>query len=296
MFFSKIRKSLGWCLNITCVVVLCPVLPAAISLSDSSGIYDVNNWYGYRSNSNVAFSGSENSINFSKIDNGGYVWGYFNPVALEIGETLTWSGTLTVGKIAKEGVLSLGIFNSGPSPVQSMVTHTYQSNTDVSMMPNYKEDANVISTVFGGMTGLSANSKNAYLRSKPSNTAFLSTSGGAQQETVAFSSAFSTISENSAYDFSLSLTKTDAGMTFAVAYGDTEAQIISFDTDIDTFDVLGIRSPVTASSAGITLSNLSLTTTGVVIPEPASASVLMGFAVLGLLGVKRRRNHEARLK
>ena len=271
---------------------------AAIDIADSATYYDVENWYGYRSNVNIGYDSGDSSISFSQVDSASYLWAYFDPILLDVGDTLTFSGTFTFGTIASGGKFFIGLFNSGLCAQSQMLTHTYQSGTDVSSMENYSETTktdgtvskkSVTGTATGGMTGVSANSATAYLRTNAaSNTAFLSTSSGAQQKNTDFTSAFSEPSANSAYNVSLELKKTETGLDFSVAFDGAAAQTISFETDIKTFDVLGIRAPTT-STGGITLSNVSVTTTGTVIPEPSAFGLLAGAFALALAGTRRRR-------
>lgn len=79
---------------------------AAISLSDMSTAYNVDNWYGYRSSANIRFSSSDNSITFSQANDSSYIWGYFDAVSLEVGQSLTFTGTFEFGTIASGGVFS----------------------------------------------------------------------------------------------------------------------------------------------------------------------------------------------
>ncbi len=277
---------------------LAPAAHAAIDISDSATYYDPENWYGYYSKANITYTYGVDYIRFSQVDNTGYLWAYFDSVQLDVGDTLTFSGIFTFGKIASSGKFAIGLFNSGLCSQSQMVTHSFQSETDVSSMANYSETTkpdgavsakSVTGTATGGMTGVSANNATAYLKTNAaSNTAFLSTALGAQQKSVDFASAFSAPTENVAYDVSLELKKTDSGLDFSVAFDGTAAQTISFESDISTFDVLGIRVPTT-SSGGITLSNVSVTTTGTVIPEPSAFGLLAGAFALALAGMRRRR-------
>lgn len=267
---------------------LMPVSSFAAELGGNLSFYDTDNWYGYRSNSNIQFSSTENSITFTQIDNSSYLWTYFDPITLSVGEKLSFTGTFTFGKIASGGVFSLGFFNSGLCGKDQMITHTYQSGTDVSSMANYAEGKNAVSTATGGMTGVSANNEKAYLRTnEKSSTAFLSTSSGAQQKTETFSSAFSAPVENVACEISFEILKTMSGLDVMIAVGGTVPQTISFETDISTFDVLGLRSPVTASGNGITLSSISLSE--VVIPEPSTVVGVFGLFSIAAVMLRRRR-------
>lgn len=275
------------CLSVFVIGAVAPGLSAEISSGDSAEAYQVASWYGYRSNANVVCSEIEGAINFSKLDAYSYVWGYFNPVKLAIGEKLVWSGTLTLGQIAPKGKLILGIFNSGLCSEDTMITHTYQSDTDVSSMKNYANGKNVVGTVLGGMTGVSASSESAYLRTKPSDTSPLSTSSGSQQKTENFSVRFSSPTEGAEHDFALEILKTVNGIIFSVAYGDGPAQSVEFETTIDSFDVLGLRSPVEAGGDGITLSNFSLSM-GTIVPEPLSGGLILSVAALGIVATQRR--------
>lgn len=265
-------------------------LLAAIDITDSATYYNAENWYGYRSNTNVEYSSTSDSINFSKLDSSSYVWGYFNPITLSVGDALTFTGTFTFGTIASGGIFSIGFFNSGLCSQSQMITHTYQSGTDVSSMANYTDATSVIAAATGGMAGVSANNTKAFLRTKTtSNTAFLSTATGAQQTTETFETAYSAPTAEAEYLVSLELTKTDTGLDFAVSFNGETTQTISFETEISTFDVIGIRSPVTAGGSGITLTNLSISTTGTIIPEPSTFCLMGGGLSLALLALRRKR-------
>lgn len=263
-----------------------PGLNAAIDLSDSSTFYNAANWYGYRDNANVQFTTTEHSITFSQIDEASYVWAYFNPTTLSVGQKLEFSATFSFGTLNSDGKFSVGLFNSGLCGESQMVTHTYQSETVVTSMANYVEGKNMISTVTGGMTGVSANSEKAYLRTKSeSKTAFLSTASGAQQKTAAFETAFAAPVAGTAYEVHLEVLKTESGLDFSVGFNGETAQSVSFETDISTFDVLGFRSPVTAGSGGITISEMAVA----VIPEPSAFGLLAGMAACAVAAVSRRR-------
>ncbi len=272
---------------------LAPAARAAIDINDSATYYATENWYGYRSNTNVEYTTTDSSVNFSKIDESSYVWGYFNPIVLDVDETLTFSGTFTFGKIASGGTFSIGLFNSGLCSQSEMLTHTYQSETDVSKMANYSTGKSTTGTATGGMTGVSANNQKAYLRTNAdSNTAFLSTASGAQQKTTAFETAFSAPTANTAYAVKLELSKTLTGVDVFVSFGGEATKKVSFETDISTFDVIGIRSPVTAGGSGIALSSFSVSTTGTVIPEPSAFGLMFGVLSLLVAAFPRRRSRK----
>ena len=272
---------------------LAPAARAAIDINDSATYYAAENWYGYRSNTNVEYTTTKSSVNFSKIDDASYVWGYFNPIVLEVGDSLRFSGTFTFGTIATKGTFSIGLFNSGLCSQSEMLTHTYQSATDVSGMANYSIGKSATGTATGGMAGVSANNQKAYLRTKTSSdTAFLSTASGAQQKTTAFETAFSAPTANTAYAVKLDLTKTSSGLDLAVSFGGESAKTVSFETDISTFDVIGIRSPVTAGGSGITLSDFSVSKKGAVIPEPSAFGLMFGVLSLLVAAFPRRRSRK----
>lgn len=267
---------------------LAPIASFAANVGGNPSFYDTDNWYGYRSNSNIQFSSTGASIQFTQLDKSSYLWTYFEPITLSVGEKLLFSGTFTFGNIASGGVFSLGFFNSGSCGKEEMVTHAYQSGTSVSSMANYKEGKNAVSTATGGMTGVSASNEKAYLRTNAgSSTAFLSASGGAQQKTVSLSSGFSAPAENVACEISFEILKTMSGLDVSIAFGGNAAQTVSFETEISTFDVLGLRSPVTASGKGITLSSLALSE--VAIPEPSLMGGVFGLFSIAVATSRRRR-------
>lgn len=248
---------------------------AAAETAIPATFYDAGNWYGYRSNANVSFSSGEDSITFSGIDSSSYLWAYFEPVTLSVGQKLSFFGTFTFGKLAADGVFSVGLFDGGQCSKSEMITHSYQSGTEVSSMANYTYGKNAVSTATGGMTGVSANARAAYLRTNSaSSTAFLSTASGAQQKTVEFEDSFPGPDSNAAYDVGMEILKTSSGLDFSVRFGGGNAQLISFETDISTFDVPGIRVPV-ASGESITFSAATVT-----VPEPSFWGVLSVFLLI----------------
>ena len=267
---------------------LAPVASFAANVGGNPSFYDTDNWYGYRSNSNIQFSSTGASIQFTQLDKSSYLWTYFDPITLFVGEKLSFSGTFIFGNIASGGVFSLGFFNSGSCGKEQMITHTYQSGTPVSSMANYREGKNAVSTATGGMTGVSASNEKAYLRTNAgSSTAFLSASGGAQQKTVSLSSGFSAPVAAQPYEVALEILKTVKGLDFSVSFGGGAFQTVSFETDISSFDVFGIRSPVTASGNGITLSKISLTE--VAVPEPSAFGGVIGIFSIMFAAMSRRR-------
>lgn len=273
------------------------LIAAAIVLSASTlfasagtNLYDTNNWYGYRGsddNTTVSFASAENSITISGLEKASYAWGYFSPTILATGQTLSISGTIITGTIASDGKLMLGLFNSGNCSQDQMVTRSYKFGIDVSSMANYVDGKSVPATATGGMTGVFADYKNAYSRTNATaKTAFLVTTS-AKKET--FATEFTQPTANTAYAFSYVATKTEKGVDLAVSFNNETAQTASFETEVSTFDVLGIRSPVTSGGSTIKLSNLSMTTTGTVAPEPAMFGLLAGTLALVLAGTRRRR-------
>ncbi len=267
-------------------------LVAVADSFDSATFYDPDNWFGYRSNTNIVFSSWENSITFSQVDKSSYLWTYFDPITLSVGDKLSFSGTFTFGKIASDGVFSVGLFNSGLCGKEEMVAHAYQSGTDVSSMRNYSEGKNAVSTATGGMTGVSANNKTAYLRTNSgSSTAFLSASSGAQQNSITFPSVFSAPAADAEYEVSLEILKTSVGLDFSVALGGGAPQVLSFETEISTFDLFGFRSPVAASGRGIVLSGASVAVAS--IPEPSALGLFLGiFSIAQATVFRRVRKHK----
>ena len=47
---------------------LAPVASFAANVGGNPSFYDTDNWYGYRSNSNIQFSSTEASIQFTQLD------------------------------------------------------------------------------------------------------------------------------------------------------------------------------------------------------------------------------------
>lgn len=291
-----ISKKRNHAVSLSLVIFASAFPPAFAAAEPISFGYNTDDWYAYRSNAEVTFSSNENSITFSTLDASSYVWGYFPKVSLSVGESLSVTGTLTFSALSTSGTLMLGVFDSGNCSKADMITHAYQSKTDVSSMKNYsvKESGtakNAVSTATGGMTGVSANCSTAYLRTNAdSYTAFLSTASGAQQAKTSFSSEFSSPAVEAEYAFSLCIVKTAAGLDFSVALGEVASiQTVSFSSEISDFDALGIRSPV-SSGGSITLSELAMTKS--VIPEPSMFGIAVIVGALVFAVSRRRRNKD----
>lgn len=265
-------------------------LSAMIDISTPSSFYDDANWYAYRGSANVSFNTAvdANSIDISKLDDG-YSWAYFTPIALEAGEHITFSATITFSDISTSNKFYIGLFDGGSLCSQeNQIAHSYQSKTDVSGMPNSSNASTVPGVATGDMHGIFASSSTAYLRSESKDHSFMSTSSGVYQASSKFATEFASFSATTPYAIEMTLAKGEDSLTLSFAIGNETAQTLNFTSDISRFNVIGFRSP-TAAGGTATLSNMSITTTGTVIPEPSAFGLLAGAFALALAGTRRRR-------
>ena len=277
------------------------VLSAAeTSVSDGSDI----DWFGYRSNTAQAvFSYENGTTTMTNLDSNSYVWGYLPvSISLSVGDSLTLSGTALFKSVAASSSFYFGLYDCGENTkpasgttFSSIVSGTYdmtgffggtnqKTTSSTTTDPETNEttttkDVSLTTYVFSRFAG------------KPE-----STSGGAGFMTSNQGSAYitsSTINDSSlahpvadvAYNFSLNILRTESG--YEVSLGDQPAVSFSAENSLEsgTFNVIGMKSP----GSGITLSNLSVTTTGTVIPEPSAFGLLAGAFALALAGTRRRR-------
>lgn len=231
-------------------------LDAAISISDASTYYAEENWYVFRSNANPTVSGGESSVTFGALDaSNSYALAYLSRVSLSTSDAYTVSGTLTLSSYSSSGTFVIGLFDSVSDAESAIPAHANKSGV-----------SSYTSTMSGIMTTLA---KGVY-RPLSSTDGFLSTGTSGGKKSFAYDSAFSVPESGAAFDFTLSLTKTDTGFDCVVSLGGEAEQTFSVETEtLSCIDVLGFRfSSATGGTA--TLTNLSITTTGTIIPEPGT--------------------------
>ena len=280
---------------------LAPAAHAAETLvTDGSNI----DWFGYRSNTTqTAFSYENGTTTMTNLDSDSYVWGYLPvSISLSVGDSLTLSGTALFKSVAATGSFYFGLYDCGENTrpaagttFSSIVAGTYdmtgffggtnqKTTTTTTTDPETNEttttkEVSLATNVFsrfagkpgtstGGAGFMTSNQGGSYITSSTINNSSLAHPVAA-----------------AAYDFSLNILRTESG--YDISLGDQSAVSFSADKSLSsgTFNVIGMKSP----GSGITLTNLSVTTTGTVIPEPSAFGLLAGAFALALAGTRRRR-------
>lgn len=280
---------------------LAPAAHAAETLvTDGSNI----DWFGYRSNTTqTAFSYENGTTTMTNLDSDSYVWGYLPvSISLSVGDSLTLSGTALFKSVAATSSFYFGLYDCGENTrpaagttFSSIVAGTYdmtgffggtnqKTTTTTTTDPETNEttttkEVSLATNVFsrfagkpgtstGGAGFMTSNQGGSYITSSTINNSSLAHPVAA-----------------AAYDFSLNILRTESG--YDISLGDQSAVSFSADKSLSsgTFNVIGMKSP----GSDITLTNLSVTTTGTVLPEPSAFGLLAGAAALALAGTRRRR-------
>lgn len=296
--------------------------PTAAYAADAANISapTADDWYAQRSNANVSAPtvGDAGTVTFSKMDSGAYAWAYFTPVKLEVGQWISFSGTaifnsMYAGTKSKDpGKFLFGLFDSNTNSQASLNSALGISGTSDADAAKHGINADGKSATLGmtvltgDMTGFfcdsSSSSAYAWLAAH-SSSGFLATNASKTiQMSQALSETLAVPAALTEYDFSFKVSKTDSDkyeIVVSSRSGTSDAisatTIFSGVDSVSQFDVIGIKSPVAPGTTGetpsgtFTLSNLSVTTTGTVIPEPSAFGLLAGAFALALAGTRRRR-------
>ena len=307
----------------TALVLLAGTLaPAAAHAAETITISapTADDWYAQRSNANVSAPtvGDDGSVTFSKMDYGAYAWAYFTPVELEVGQWISFSGTaifnsMYEGTESKDpGKFLFGLFDSNTNSQASVNAALGISGTSDEDAAKHGINANGASETLGmkvltgDMTGFfcDSSSSTAYAwLTTHSSYGFLATNAGKTiQPSQTLSETLAVPAALTEYDFSFKVTKTktDEYEIVVSSRSGTADEIFATTTfsgmdSVSQFDVIGIKSPVASGATGnppsgtFTLMNLSVTTTGTVIPEPSAFGLLAGAFALALAGTRRRR-------
>lgn len=257
-------------------------------VTDGLGI----DWFGYRSNTaKTVFTYENGKTTMTNLDSDSYVWGYLpEEISLNVGDSVTFSGTATFNSVASSGAFYIGLYNSGANAkpatgtaFSSIVAGTY-GMTGFFGGTN-KKSAGTTPQVFSRF------SEKAPDASGSGGAGFMTSNQGASY--IASATPSGTLTHPSAnvdYEFALTILRTANG--YDVSVGDAGTVSFSAEKSLSSgvFDVIAMKSP----GSGITISNLSVATTGAVIPEPAAFCWLSGIFSGALFASARRRVREKR--
>ena len=265
---------------------------AAIDISDSATYYDPENWYAIRNGGAPTLTSDEVSIAVGNMKYDSMFFCYFSPVVLSAGEYFKISGNLTLSGLY-EGTATtntvLGLFDSKSYPQDTL--DSVLSANSLNNAYNSKDTTFSASVVTNSMVGFLTSTSLAYNRDKTtaSSTCIATNAGGSKIGD--YSSAFAAPEANTAYAFELIVTKEAAGTyecAFSLGGGDVQAYTGIKNDNLEKIDVFAAKLPV-VTGGSITLMNLSVATTGTVIPEPSAFGLLAGAFALALAGTRRRR-------
>jgi len=272
-----------------------PVCLSATETLVSSG--ENIDWFGYRSNSKNTFftyDAETKTTKMTNLDSDSYVFGYFpQGIELAVGEKLTVRGTATFSTVASNSAFFVGFYNSGENAKPAAGT-TFTGIVDAT---------GTMTGFFGGTktsksTGSETTSTTATVYSrfkgKPATESekgagFMTTNQGKNYITVAELSGETSVAHptaGTACDFLFSISRTESGYTVALGDENNTATFSSGSVlSAENFDVIGIKS----AGSGLTLSNFSISTTGSLVPEPATFGVFSGMLALAIVASRRRR-------
>ena len=290
----------------TALVLLAGTLAPAAAHAAETFVTDGSNidWFGYRSKALPAFSCENGTVSMTNLDSDSYVWGYLPvSISLSVGDSLTLSGTALFKSVAATSSFYFGLYDCGENTkpatgttFSSIVAGTYgmtgffggtnqKTTTTTTTDPDTDEttttkEVSLTTNVFSRFAGKPGTST-------VEGAGFMTSNQGAgyiASSTIKNSSLAHPVADT-AYDFSLNILRTESG--YEVSLGDQPTVSFSADKSLSsgTFNVIGMKSP----GSGITLTNLSVTTTGTVIPEPSAFGLLAGAFALALAGTRRRR-------
>lgn len=251
-------------------------LRAAIDITDSATYYNTENWYVFRSNATPTLTSDETSITFGGLDtSNSYGLAYLSRVSLDTGDAYTISGTLCLSSYSSTGTLVIGLFDSVDNPESEI-----PDNQNKLGITDYTKS----------MSGIMTSLTEGVYRPLSSTEGFLSTGKTGNKIHKEYASAFSPPESGIEFCFVLNLLKTDDGFDCTVSLGGEEEKSFSVETDtLSCIDVLGFRfSSDTKGTA--TLTELSVSTTGTIIPEPSTFCLMGGGLSLALLALRRRRS------
>jgi len=285
-------------LVLTATVLAFFAVPVGLSATETLVSSGENiDWFGYRSNSkNTVFTydAETKTTKMTNLDSDSYVFGYFpQSVALAVGEKLTVRGTATFSTVASNSSFFVGFYNSGENTKPATET-TFTSIVDATgTMTGFFGGTKISKKTDSETTSTTATVYSRF-KGKPATESdkgagFMTTNQGSDYIAKAELSGETSVAHptaGTAFDFLFSILRTDSGYT--VALGD-ENNTATFGNgsvlSSETFDVIGIKS----AGSGLTLSNFSISTTGLLVPEPAVFSLFSGTLALAFVVSRRRR-------
>lgn len=275
---------------------LVPAARAAININDSTTYYAKENWYAIRNGGAPTITPTENSVSVGTLKYDGLFFCYFEPVVLSAGQYLKISGTLNLSEVFTGTTTTntvLGLFDSGDYP-QTKLDSTLAEKSLGHGYNSEKLSEMSASQITGTMSGFAISTVCAFNRNNPntSSTCLATNSGGKKIET--YSTALSEPTAGVDYAFEICITKKDAD-TYALAFslgGSEEKTYTALEnTALEKLDVFAIKAKV-ATGKTATLSNLAISTTGTVIPEPSAFGLMFGVLSLLVAAFPRRRSRK----
>ena len=281
---------------------LAPAARAAIDINDFATYYDAENWYAIRNGGTPKFEKTESGLKITTLSDDAYVFAYFSPTHLSVGEYLevSFSLTLTLPSTKTLGTLTFGLFNDGglsQTKLESLLSSNEISSHGINSAG--KTDVFGVRPLTGEMNGIYASPSSVYSRfAGTTASGFMTTNAAAAvQSESKLSTAFSSPTSGGAYAVSLKIERTkaptDSTGTFydvSVSFGGETLQTVNVSNSQEVFDILGIRSPVSGNGNAIEISNFSVSTTGTVIPEPSAFGLMFGVLSLLVAAFPRRRS------
>ncbi len=279
---------------------LVPAARAAIDISNSATYYAAENWYAIRNGGTPRFEESDLGLKITTLKADAYVFAYFSPTHLSVGEYLEVSFSLTLSSPNTLGTLTFGLFNDGglsQAKLESLLLSNKISSHGINSAG--KTDVFGVKPLTGAMNGIYVCPSSVYSRfAGTTASGFMTTNAAATvQSESKLSTAFSSPTSDGAYAVSLKIERTeaptDSSGTFydvSVSLGGETSQTVSVSNSQEVFDILGIRSPVSGSGNSIEISNFSVKTTGTVIPEPSAFGLMCGVLSLLVAAFPRRRS------
>lgn len=270
------------------------LIAAAIVLSASTlfasaetNLYDTNNWYAIRNGATPVFSATGDSMTITNLSYDANTFCYIDPITFIVGQTITVSGTINLSSISGNSGANtvFGIFDS-KTETQANIDQIISDNS-LTHGINSKDHAEWgVSKLTNSMAGFMSSVSTAWNRNNPNEkSGFLTTNSGGTK-IAAYAPEFSSPTQNTDYNFSISLKKT-AENVYAGAFSLGDGTTYSFETQtndkIEKIDVIGFKMPTNSGAA--TIKNLAIA----VAPEPAMFGLLAGTLALVLAGTRRRR-------
>lgn len=275
--------------------VFAPAFAAAqtiVSLNDNFSDTDLTNQA--LPSSSAWYRGTAGSINWSAAS-GAFVhtatsttsaatvgWTHFTPVTIQDNQSLTVSLTLSLSSIvnANNNRLDFGLFNSNGTQRTSNTNTAGHADlqNDTGYRLNFNPSATAPATPSGWYERTSNTSINPFANAD--NTLLTGSTGETTGNVL-------TMTTNTPVTVTLVLTRSGSALSIASTVG-AWTQTATDASGQFTFDTFAFNtgSNNLGTNGTMTIDNVSIVTT---IPEPSSAALMAGAAMLGLVGLRRRR-------